>query len=56
MGKIYLRIRASLPGLLKEKALRLIGEFRSSQIFAPTGTGALQMAPDPDQPNAYSCI
>ena len=31
-----------------------MGEFRPSRISAPTGTGALQNAPDPGKPGVFS--
>jgi hypothetical protein len=34
--------------------LRLKREFRPSRISAPTGTGAIQIAPDPGKPGVFS--
>jgi hypothetical protein len=47
-------LETSLPGSLHEGALRLKGEFRPSRISAPTGTGAIQIAPDPGKPGVFS--
>lgn len=45
-----------LPHVDNEKALRLMGEFQPSRISAPTGTGALQITPDPGKTGIFSCI
>jgi hypothetical protein len=47
-------LEISLPGSLHEGVLQLIREFRPSRISAPTGTGALQIAPDPGKPGVFS--
>jgi hypothetical protein len=49
-----LLIETSLLGSLNEGALRLMGEFPSSRISAPTDTEALKITPDPDKPGAFS--
>ena len=50
---LILNLETSLPGLLNEMALRLMGDLWSSRISAPTGTGALQIAPDPGKPGVF---
>ena len=50
---ISLTYIASLSDTLNKEALRLMGGFRSSQISAITGTGALQIVPDPNKPGVF---
>lgn len=46
-------VEVSLQGLLVEEALRLMGEVRPSRISTPTGTGALQIVLDLDEPGVF---
>ncbi len=46
-------VEVSLQGLLVEEALRLMGEVRPSRNSTPTGTGALQIVPDLDEPGVF---
>lgn len=50
---ISLTYIVSLPNTLNKEALRLMRGFRPSRTSAITGTGALQIVPDPNKPGVF---